>query len=72
MIHQLREQGLTICEIARRMRVDRKAVRRYLQRGVEQPGYGPRAPRPQKLEPYRLPSGMVREVPAAQRDTAAA
>ena len=53
MIHQLREQGLTICEIARRMRVDRKTVRRYLQHGVEQPRYGPRAPRPQKLDPYR-------------------
>ena len=53
MIHQLREQGLTVSEIARRMRVDRKTVRRYLQHGVEQPRYGPRAPRPQKLDPYR-------------------
>ena len=53
MIHQLREQGLTVSEIARRMRVDRKTVRRYLQYGVEQPRYGPRAPRPQKLDPYR-------------------
>ena len=35
------------------MRVDRKTVRRYLQYGVEQPRYGPRAPRPQKLDPYR-------------------
>ena len=53
MIHQLREQGLTVSEIARRMRLDRKTVRRYLQHGVEQPRYGPRAPRPQKLDPYR-------------------
>ena len=53
MIHQLREQGLTVSEIARRMRVDGKTVRRYLQHGVEQPRYGPRAPRPQKLDPYR-------------------
>ena len=53
MIHQLRAEGLTISEIARRMHLDRKTVRRYLQRGVEQPRYGPRAPRPQKLDPYR-------------------
>jgi transposase len=35
------------------MRLDRKTVRRYLQRCVQQPRYGPSAPRPQKLDPYR-------------------
>ena len=52
MIHELRRKGLAIAEIARLTRRDRKTVRKYLQRGVGQPRYGPRALRPRKIDPY--------------------
>ncbi len=52
MLHQLHEDGLTISEIARRSGLDRKTVRKYIQRGLTAPTYGPRAPRPQVLDPY--------------------
>lgn len=53
MLHQLHKDGLSISEIARRSGLDRKTVRKYLQRGLTAPAYGPRAPRPQLLDPYR-------------------
>lgn len=53
VIHQLREQGESITEIARRTGLDRKTVRKYLRRGLEGPKYGPRAPRPRVIDPYR-------------------
>ena len=53
MIHQLREQGESIAQIARRTGLDRKTVRKYLQRGLERPTYGPRAPRRRVIDPYR-------------------
>jgi len=53
MLHQLREQGMTVSAIARRTGLDRKTVRKYLGRGLSAPSYGPRAPRPQRLDPYR-------------------
>jgi transposase len=53
VIHQLREQGESITEIARRTGLDRKTVRKYLNQGLERPRYGPRAPRPRVLDPYR-------------------
>ncbi len=52
MIHQLKEQGESISGIARRTGLDRKTVRRYLNRGVDKPNYGPRAPRPRLIDPY--------------------
>jgi transposase len=52
MIHDLRQQGLSIKAISQRTGMDRKTVRKYLQRGPSAPVYGPRAPRPSKLDPY--------------------
>jgi transposase len=52
MIHDLRQQGLSINAISKRTGMDRKTVRKYLQRGPSVPVYGPRAPRPCKLDPY--------------------
>ena len=52
MIKELREKGLAIAEIARLTRRDRKTLRKYLRRGMEQPKYGPRALRARKIDPY--------------------
>lgn len=52
MIQELRRKGLAITEIARLTRRDRKTVRKHLQRGMEQPKYGPRALRARKIDPY--------------------
>ena len=53
VIHELHQQGVSIAEIARRTGKDRKTVRKYLRQGVQTPYYGPRAPRPRLLDPYR-------------------
>jgi len=53
MIHQLRNDGVSIVEIARRLNVDRKTVRRYLTSGLEPPAYGPRVPRGSCLDQYK-------------------
>lgn len=52
MILDLHRQGLSVSAIARRLDLDRKTVRKYIARGLEAPAYGPRAPRPQKIDPY--------------------
>ncbi len=53
MLHKLRQDGLTISEIARRTGQDRKTIRKYLKRGTNAPVYGPRAPRESVLDPYK-------------------
>lgn len=45
MILNLHRQGLMVSVIARQVRIDRKTVRKYIERGVEVPTYGPRQPR---------------------------
>ena len=73
MIHQLREQGLTVSEIARRMRVDRKTVLQVTaarSRATQVRAEGAKAAETRSVS--RLPAGAVGEVPAAQRDAAAA
>jgi transposase len=52
MILDLHRQGLSVSAIARESGFDRKTVRRYIERGLEPPRYGPRKPRPRLLDPY--------------------
>ncbi|MGD9885762.1 MAG: IS21 family transposase [Reyranella sp.] len=53
MILDLHRQGLSITAIARRTGRDPKTVRKYIERGLEPPVYGPRqVGRPNKLAPY--------------------
>jgi transposase len=53
MILELHRQGLSITAIARRTGRDPKTVRKYVERGLELPAYGPRqVGRPNKLAPY--------------------
>ncbi len=49
LIHDLKRQGLSVSAIARKLGLDRKAFRCYLERGMEPPAYGPRQPRPRQL-----------------------
>jgi len=58
LIHDLKRQGLSISAIARQVGLDRKTVRRRLARGLEAPVYGPRTPRPRRLEAFE---GYLRE-----------
>ena len=58
MILDLHRQGLSVSAIARQCCLDRKTVRRYIERGLEPPAYGPRQPRPMLLDPF---SGYLRE-----------
>ena len=53
MIHDLKKQGLSVSAIARQTGLDRKTVRKYLDRGLEAPVYRSRGPRPQVLDPYK-------------------
>jgi transposase len=53
MILDLHRQGLSVTAIARRSGRDPKTVRKYIERGLEPPAYGPRqVGRPSKLAPY--------------------
>jgi transposase len=52
MILDLHRQGLTVSAIARQLGIDRKTVRRYIERGLEPPTYGPRPPQPRSTDPF--------------------
>src|SRR3954454_20116847 len=52
VILDLYRQGLTVTAIADRVGVDRKTVRKYIERGLETPVYQPRPPRPAKVAPF--------------------
>src|ERR1044071_4632616 len=43
MILELHRQGLCVTAIARRTGRDPKTVRKYIERGIEAPAYGPRS-----------------------------
>jgi len=53
MIRQMRREGLSISEIARKTGRDRKTVRKAVA-GGSRPSYRPRPKRPSKLDPYKL------------------
>lgn len=53
MILELHKQGVPIAAIARQMSMDRKTVRKYIEQGLQAPTYGPRQPRPCKLDGFR-------------------
>jgi transposase len=52
MILDLHRQGLSVSAIARRVGIDRKTVRKYVERGLEPPIYQARQPRPGKVAPF--------------------
>ena len=58
MIQNLKSEGLSVSQIASRTGLDRKTVRKYLDRGLEAPVYGPRQPRERAIAPYE---GYLRE-----------
>ena len=53
MILDLHQQGLSVSAIARRLGIDRKTVRRYIERGLEPPIYQARQPRAAKVAPFQ-------------------
>jgi transposase len=52
-IEQLKRAGLSVSAISAATGYDRKTVRKYLDTRQAVPVYGPRSPRPGKLEPFR-------------------
>lgn len=54
MILDLHRQGLSLCAIARQTGLDRKTVRRYIQRGLEPPAYRPRPSRTGKITAFQV------------------
>ncbi|KKN63320.1 hypothetical protein LCGC14_0503260 [marine sediment metagenome] len=58
MILDLHRQGLCVSAIARESGVDRKTVRKYIERGLEAPSYSPRQPRQTVIDPF---TGYLRE-----------
>jgi transposase len=54
MILDLHRQGLSVSAIARQCDVDRKTVRKYIERGLEAPAYGPRKPRARVLDDFTV------------------
>src|SRR6266436_8009995 len=69
MILELHRHGLSVTAIARRTGRDPKTVRKYIERGIEAPVYGPRSVgRPSKLAPFM---GFLRERVTALPDLSA-
>lgn len=53
LVHDLKTQGLCINASARNLGCARKTVRKHLDRGLEAPVCGRRAPRPRTIEPFK-------------------
>jgi transposase len=62
MILDLHKQGLSVSAIAQRTGLDRKTVRKYIERGAVAPTYSPRPARPSVTAPFEV---FVRERLAA-------
>lgn len=58
MILDLHRHGLSVSAIARQTGIDRQTVRKYIERGLEAPAYGPRKPRATVIDPF---AGYLRE-----------
>lgn len=54
MVLNLVEQGLTVTAISRRTGLDRKTVRKYIDRGLETPTYTPRPAKPTVVGPFEI------------------
>ena len=69
MILELHRQGVSVSAIARQVGLDRKTVHKYIERGLEPPMYGPRAPAPfeVRFEALRGRQGQVEFAHSAQR-----
>ncbi|MDQ0322320.1 transposase [Pararhizobium capsulatum DSM 1112] len=52
MILDLHQQGLTVSAISRETGIERKTVRKYIERGIEVTAYGPRKPRATVIDPF--------------------
>ena len=52
MILDLHRQGLSVSAIARQTGIDRKTVRKCIERGLEAPANGPRKPRSTVIDPF--------------------
>ena len=58
------KEGLTKTAIAKTLGINRRTVHRYLSNGKEEPEYGPRPPRPSKLDHYKVYlSGRIETYP---------
>ena len=53
LILDLHRQGLSLSAIARQSGLDRKTIRRYVERGLEPPAYQPRPPRANRIAPFQ-------------------
>jgi len=62
MIVDLHRKGLTVSAIARETGFDRKTVRKDIALGLSAPVYGPRAPRPRLLDPFKAYLGECLKV----------
>ena len=52
MILELHRQGLSVSAIARTCGIDRKTIRKYIDRGLEAPAYSARTPRTTVIDPF--------------------
>jgi len=53
VILDLHRQGLSLSSIARQTGLDRKTIRRYVERGLDPPAYQPRPSRANKVAPFQ-------------------
>lgn len=62
VILDLHKQGPSMSAIARKVGCDRKTVRKYLERSLDMPVYGPRARRDRLIDPFEALAAQRGEV----------